>query len=81
MMALPDEIYPLSRFNHRDPVARRDARLTLGMGYTRQFVLSSYDLMDRMSEYVPEAREPVFEPNLAIFRVSKQISQEALHVA
>lgn len=70
------ELYPQSTVcNSRldDAEARKEARLSVGVGYGRK--VSEYHFHEW--EYnAPEARSPIYEPNIALLQVNKQLNKE-----
>lgn len=80
---LGSKIYPKSTFRYADKddtKACAAASLTLGKGYVpRDITQADYSSLpsDRL---VLEASKSVYKPNLALLRVSKQVSAEVLHV-
>ena len=77
------EIYPLPKMHKMwvdDEWVRQITNVVLGVGYTRKLVdTASYQNMG-FDKFVPEACEPIHAPNLAILRVCKQVSAEALKI-
>jgi len=80
------KIYPLStvrRSDEHDDIACAKARLTFGIGYVPKDLgkhIIDYTI-DIPRTYVPGASKPVYKPNLALLRVSKQVCAEVLYVA
>jgi len=88
--ALGGEIYPLSavaKSKIGDPIARENARLTLGIGYNYKLLHNSRYGSCSISHLLSEAafkepsRRPIWEPNLALLRVSHQVHDEVLDLA
>jgi hypothetical protein len=86
--ALGGEIYPLSTVNTaqmHDPLGRQNARLILGAGYNYKMVHGRYAAGGSLAHLVPgrlfeePCRRAIWEPNLALLRVSQQVRDEVLY--